>query len=168
MSVKNCHWKSSQKRKEIRLTWTQQFGKPFTSKTSLGVRSCVYGKDGLTPLDRYTFANMADIRKKQRRHVMKPQRIRFSHGEMQTRIIPETVLNQLRSHLSAFPGDLRRMVVLLLESGIRVRELCCLSYDCLELHADGHQFLRYLDRKIERERSIPLSPLAVEVIVEQQ
>jgi integrase len=99
---------------------------------------------------------------------MKPLRIRFSHGEMQTRIIPETVLDQLRSHLIAFPDDLRRMVVLLLESGIRVSELCCLSYDCLEIHADGRQFLQYQDRKLGRGRNILLSPLAVEAIMEQQ
>jgi hypothetical protein len=99
---------------------------------------------------------------------MKPRRLRSSHGEMRTRFIPETVLDQLRSHLTAFPDDLRRMVVLLQESGIRVRELCCLSYDCLELHTDGHRFLHYLDQKTERGRRIPLSPLAVEAIIEQQ
>jgi integrase/recombinase XerD len=99
---------------------------------------------------------------------MKQRRHQFPYGEIQTRIIPEAVLDQLRSHLATFPDDLRRMVVLLLESGIRVSELCCLSYDCLEIHTDGHRFLRYLDRKMERGRIILLSPPAVEAIVEQQ
>jgi hypothetical protein len=105
---------------------------------------------------------------KQRSHDMKTRRYQFPYGEMQTHIIPEAVLDQLRSHLPAIPDDIRRMVVLLLESGIRVSELCCLSYDCLEIHADGHHFLHYLDQKMGRGRSIPLSPLAVEAIMEQQ
>jgi hypothetical protein len=99
---------------------------------------------------------------------MEHRQFRFSRGEMHPRFIPETVLDQLRSHLTAFPDDLRRMVVLLLESGIRASDLCCLPNACLVTDAYGHQYLRYHERKTKKERILPLSPLAVEVIVEQQ
>src|SRR5258708_1091769 len=99
---------------------------------------------------------------------MKHRQFRFSHGEMQPSCIPETVLYQLRSHLTAFPDDLRRMVGLLLESGIRAIDLCCLPNDCLVTDVYGQQYLRYRERKTKKERISPLSPLAVEVIVEQQ
>ncbi len=99
---------------------------------------------------------------------MKHRQFRFSRGEMQPRFIPETVLDQLRSHLTAFPDDLRRMVVLLLESGIRASDLCCLSNNCLVTDVYGYQYLRYHERKTKKERIFPLSLLAVEVIVEQQ
>jgi len=99
---------------------------------------------------------------------MKHRQFRFSRGEMQPRFIPEMVMDQLRSHLTTFPDDLRRMVVLLLESGIRASDLCCLPNDCLITDGYGHQYLRYRERKTKKERIFPLSLLAVEVIVEQQ
>ena len=83
---------------------------------------------------------------------MKHRQFRFSRGEMQPRFIPETVLDQLRSHLTAFPDDLRRMVLLLLESGIRASDLCCLPNDCLVTDVYGHQYLRYRERKTKKER----------------
>ena len=99
---------------------------------------------------------------------MKPRQVRLSHREMQSRYIPEMVLEQLRFHLTAFPDDLRRMLILLLESGMRLSDLCSLSYDCLAQDVAGKPFLRYLELKTKRVRAIPLSPLALEVILEQQ
>lgn len=99
---------------------------------------------------------------------MNQQRRQSPHREMVPRFIPEEVLAQLRTHLYLFPDQNRRMIVLLLESGIRVNELCALPFDCLVQDAAGNWFLRFNELKTRHERSIPLIRSMVAVIREQQ
>jgi len=73
-----------------------------------------------------------------------------------SREIPEEVLAQLREHLETLPITLLRMVVVLLEIGMRINELCLLPLDCL-ICDDRHEwYLRFYQSKSHKEQVIPL------------
>lgn len=63
--------------------------------------------------------------------VMELQREQSSFPQNFFRFIPEEVLNQLYFHLDTLPAHISRMVDLLVESDMRVKELCTLPFDCL-------------------------------------
>ena len=70
--------------------------------------------------------------------------------------IPEDVLKQLRKHLETLDTMTLRMVVILLECGMRISELCTLSIDCL-INDNKHEwYLRLYQRKTKQEYIIPL------------
>jgi integrase/recombinase XerD len=76
--------------------------------------------------------------------------------EARSREIPEEVLEQLRDHLNTLPTPILRMVVILLECGMRINELCSLPLDCL-IRDDRHDwYLRFYQSKSHREQVIPL------------
>ncbi len=72
------------------------------------------------------------------------------------REIPEEVLAQLREHLESLPTTLLRMVVILLECGLRIGELCSLSLDCLMRDDKQEWYLRLYQSKKKQEHVIPL------------
>lgn len=73
-----------------------------------------------------------------------------------SREIPEEVLAQLRNHLDALPTTTLRMVIILLECGLRVGELCALPSNCL-ICDDRHEwYLRFYQPKLSQEHIIPL------------
>lgn len=72
------------------------------------------------------------------------------------REIPEEVLSQLREHLKSLPTTLLRMVVILLECGLRIGELCSLSLDCLIRDDKQEWYLRLYQSKKKEEHVIPL------------
>ena len=65
------------------------------------------------------------------------------------------------------PSPIERMIHLLLETGMRVREVCALPFDCLVQDSSGG-YVRYLDSKVQQEKVIPLSTEVVEMLQEQQ
>jgi integrase len=72
------------------------------------------------------------------------------------REIPEGILKQLRKHLDTLDTMTLRMVVILLECGMRISELCSLSVDCL-INDDKHEwYLRSNQIKTKQEHIIPL------------
>ncbi len=84
------------------------------------------------------------------------------------RFIPEEVLAQLNQHLEELPPQLMRMTLILQEGGMRIGELCQLSFNCLTQDAHGDWFLRYHQFKTKKEHSIPISQETAAVISEQQ
>src|SRR5260221_3474608 len=96
---------------------------------------------------------------------MEPRQRQSSRNEMSYRVIPQEVLEQLKVHLESSPAHIRRMVVLLIECGMRVNEVCALPFDCLEQRSG---LLRIGSLKLREERIIPLSPSTVLVVQEQQ
>lgn len=82
--------------------------------------------------------------------------------------IPQEVLTQLLTHLDSLPAHVKRMVILLLLTGIRVNKLCSLPFDCLIRHDTGIWFLRVDNLKTHVEYTIPLSSIAEKIILEQQ
>lgn len=72
------------------------------------------------------------------------------------RDIPESVLFQMRKHLDVLPTTTLRMVVVLLECGLRLGELCALPVDCLFQDDRGMWSLQLYQSKGKREHAIPL------------
>src|SRR5260370_9952194 len=63
---------------------------------------------------------------------MKLQQQQLSlHEKGLSRVIPPEVLEQLKAYLGVLPIHIRVIVILLLECGLRVSELCALPLDCL-------------------------------------
>jgi integrase/recombinase XerD len=73
-----------------------------------------------------------------------------------SREIPEGVLVQLREHLKTLPTTTLRMVVILLEVGLRIGELCTLPTDCLICDDKHEWYLRFYQMKSHKEHIIPL------------
>ncbi len=71
-----------------------------------------------------------------------------------SREIPEEVLVQLRQHVETLPTTVLRMVVIVLECGMRINELCLLPLDCL-ICDDRHEwYLRFYQSKSHTEQVI--------------
>ncbi len=100
--------------------------------------------------------------------VMETHQRQNFHREMSLPLISQEVLEQLLAHLYSFPDQIRRMIILLLESGMHVRELCALPFDCLVQDAAGNWLLRFNELKTHNERTIQLTSSLVAVIREQQ
>jgi integrase len=76
--------------------------------------------------------------------------------EYLSREIPEEVLVQLRRNLDGLPTTTLRMVVLLLEVGMRISELCTLPLDCLICDDKHEWYLRSYQSKAHKEHVVPL------------
>lgn len=86
-----------------------------------------------------------------------------------SREIPEGVLTQLRVHLSTLPTTILRMVVILLECGLRISELCSLPLNCLTCDEEQQWSLHFYQMKSKQEHSIPLvDETIIQVIQAQQ
>ena len=89
--------------------------------------------------------------------------------ESESREIPEPVLMQLREHLDTLPTTILRMVVILLECGMRIGELCTLPLDCLVGNEEQGWYLRSYQSKMKQEHIIPLvDPTVIKAIQAQQ
>lgn len=86
----------------------------------------------------------------------------------QPRYIPSAVLDQLNQHLHELKPWWMRMVLILQECGMRINELLQLPMDCLSQDARGVFYLRYLQGKVRRENTIPVSQEIARVVQEQQ
>ncbi len=84
------------------------------------------------------------------------------------RHIPDEVIKQLLSHLDKLPEVVMRMVLVLLECGLRYGELVSLTFDCLEQDSKGNWSIRYLLEKTREEIIKPISHEIAAIIQEQQ
>lgn len=84
------------------------------------------------------------------------------------RFIPESVIHQLKVHLPNLPEHLQRLIIVLLETGRRVGEVCSLAFNCLDRDEEGGVFLRVQDSKLKKSYLIPISPDCVTAITQQQ
>jgi integrase len=102
-----------------------------------------------------------------------PERIIFdeeipSAPKTQPRFIPTAVLDQLNSHLGDLGAPWMQMVLILQECGMRISELLQLGLDCLTQDARGTFYLQFLQGKMRREHTIPVSQEIARVVQEQQ
>jgi integrase/recombinase XerD len=86
----------------------------------------------------------------------------------QPRYLPTAVLDQLNEHLGELKPAWRRKVLILEECGMRISELLQLPIDCLTQDARGVYFLRYMQGKVKRENTIPISLETARIVQEQQ
>ena len=84
------------------------------------------------------------------------------------RYIPQAVLEQLDAHIDALPEPVVRMVIVLRETGMRVSELCYLSFDCLRQDGQGTWWLTYRQFKRKADHSVPIRPDVAAIISQQQ
>ncbi|HEY9659570.1 MAG TPA: tyrosine-type recombinase/integrase [Allocoleopsis sp.] len=84
------------------------------------------------------------------------------------RYIPPEVLEQLHQHLDVLPLPYQRMVLVLLETGLRISEVCHLSFDCISQDSQGDWWLKSYSFKMKTTSSKPISrPLATIVQAQQ-
>ena len=86
----------------------------------------------------------------------------------QPRDLPAEVLAQLREHLETLPTTVLRMVVILLEVGLRISEVCTLGLSCLICDDQHEWYLRFYQWKAKREHTIPLVDEAVVGTIQAQ
>ena len=67
--------------------------------------------------------------------------------------ISKDVIAQFKTHLHW----MQHFVIILMETGRRISEVCSLSFDCLEKDGDGDWLLRVNEKKLNRVRLIPVS-----------
>jgi integrase len=82
--------------------------------------------------------------------------------------IPQEVLEKLRQKLDTLPTVISRMVVILLECGLRIGELCNLPLDCL-LRDNKHEwYLHFYQKKSKKDHLIPLVNDTVVAVIQVQ
>jgi integrase len=86
----------------------------------------------------------------------------------QPRYIPAAVLDQLNSHLGNLKTPWMQMILILQECGMRISELLQLRLDCLTQDARGTFYLRFMQGKMKREHTIPVSQEIARIVQEQQ
>ena len=86
------------------------------------------------------------------------------------RFVPEFAMGQMESdtNLARLRPHYRRLVVLLIETGLRAGDACSLAFDPLVTDSSGWPCLRFRSWKMRAEHLVPLSAKAVEAVREQQ
>ncbi|MEH2312624.1 MAG: tyrosine-type recombinase/integrase [Nostoc sp.] len=84
------------------------------------------------------------------------------------RYIPEEVMQQLNQHLEALPESVMRMVLVLQETGLRIGELLQLPMNCLKFDAKGGAYIQYMNWKMSKEDTKPISMELAKTIKEQE
>jgi integrase/recombinase XerD len=84
------------------------------------------------------------------------------------RYIPEKVMAQLNQHLDLLADPVMRMVLVIQETGLRSSELLQLPFDCLKQDTQGDWFIQYMNWKMTKEDTKPISQELAKVIQEQQ
>ena len=84
------------------------------------------------------------------------------------KFIPEGVISQLLKNLPHLSEYMQHVVIILLETGRRVSEVCMMPYDCLSKDEQGNYFLRVNDSKMKKSYLIPISDKCVTAIKSQQ
>ncbi len=79
---------------------------------------------------------------------------------MTPRFLPQEVLDQLALHLTDqdVPAYLRRMVMILLHTGMRISELQTLRLDCLTKDGEGDYWINFKVHKFKQDHRLPLPP----------
>jgi integrase len=84
------------------------------------------------------------------------------------RYIPEEVMTQLNQHLDLLAEPVMRMVLVIQETGLRASELLQLPYDCLKQDTNGDWYIQYMNWKMIKEDTKPISQELAKAIQEQQ
>ena len=84
------------------------------------------------------------------------------------RYIPEEIMAQLNQHLAQLPEPVMRMVLVIQETGLRISELLQLDINCLKQDTKGDWFIEYMNWKMTKQDTKPISLELAQVIQEQQ
>lgn len=90
-------------------------------------------------------------------------------GKTFDQIIPDEVLEQILANLDGLIVPYARMVMVMLETGMRVSEVCGLRYDCLRQDAEGDYWLHFWDYKLNKEHDpVPVTKELAVMLQSQQ
>ncbi len=84
------------------------------------------------------------------------------------RYIPDEVVIQLKENLHHLKPNQQRFISILLETGRRISEVCTLLFDCLEKDPEGDYYLNVFEKKLAKQRLLPISNDCAELIRQQQ
>ena len=87
---------------------------------------------------------------------------------IQPKYIPSSVIRKIKARLHKLLDYQQSIVIILLETGRRIGEVCSLPYDCLTQDSQGDWYMKVNEKKIRKTRMIPISPHCVTAIKEQQ
>jgi integrase len=84
---------------------------------------------------------------------------RSERKNFDNKVIPDSVINQLCKYLDELPDYKQKMFILLANSGLRINELCHLTFDCLKSVSNGKYNLQFYDSKLDRYHSKPFAEI---------
>lgn len=90
------------------------------------------------------------------------------HKYSQVKNIPDYVIEQLKSKIVLLAQPIALIVELLLETGMRIDEVCNLNYNCLNQDSDGDWWLYFYRSKVNKENKLFISKKLAIQIQEQQ
>lgn len=82
--------------------------------------------------------------------------------------IDSMVLKELNDNVKYLPSDIRRMVYVIQNIGMRVNELCKLKIGSVKKDGEGDYFLEYYQSKVEKYNRIPIKNEVAHVLLEQE
>lgn len=77
-------------------------------------------------------------------------------------------MKQLMDKIKYEPEYMQRFIIILMETGRRVSEICALPFDCLEQDSQDDWYLRVQEYKMKKIRLIPISAKCIDAIQKQQ
>ncbi len=84
------------------------------------------------------------------------------------KFIPEFVMSQLHKNIHHLPEYMQNLIIILLETGRRLGEICAMPYDCLSKDEQGDYFLKINDKKLKKSYLIPIADECIDAIKSQQ
>lgn len=87
----------------------------------------------------------------------------------QVKDIPNSVIKQIINNLQELPISIALMIKILIETGIRISEVCSLKFNCLKSDSDGDWWLNVYRIKLKKEDILYISnELAIKIKSQQQ
>lgn len=84
------------------------------------------------------------------------------------RFIPDIVVKQFNENIHHIDPHVRRILLVLQETGMRINEAIKLRFNCIFTDKDGDYFLKYFQSKLSKDHIIPISLELASTIKEQQ
>ena len=86
----------------------------------------------------------------------------------QVKDIPDYVLKQLKTKISILAKPVGLIVEILIETGMRINEVCTLNFNCLQQDSEGDWWLNFYRSKVEKESRLVITKELASKILEQQ
>jgi integrase/DNA-directed RNA polymerase subunit RPC12/RpoP len=86
----------------------------------------------------------------------------------QVKDIPDYVLKQLKSKIEILAKPIALIVEILLETGMRIDEVCTLNFNCLQQDSEGDWWLIFYRSKVKKESRLVITKELASKILEQQ
>ncbi|AFZ37334.1 integrase family protein [Stanieria cyanosphaera PCC 7437] len=82
--------------------------------------------------------------------------------------IPSDVIKQIRQHLDSLPKPIKIAISILIETGMRISEVCSLKLNCISQDSDGDWWVSLYRIKLKKEDRLFISKELAQSILQQQ